>query len=199
MHTTTAETEYRAQSAIPRIVNGRLVTVATVGLGLLLIVAGLALDVRAILSNPGWRNSTDFGGYQMAAYAFAAGGDPYIQRVQFFGVEMGYQYPPAFAVGLLVPLALVGPDVLRWIWCALVAASLGSALVLMFRGFGPPVAWRWTLLAIGALSMSRLVRSEIYHGQADLPLLLLIVVGLLCVRYGRPVIAGVALGACIVV
>ena len=177
----------------------RLTTLVVLAVGVLLIAAGLLLDARAILSNAGWRNSTDFGGYQMAAYAFAAGQDPYAERVEFAGVEMGYQYPPAFALAMLVPLSVFGPDLLRWIWSAFVAASLGAALVLLFRAFGPPVAWRWTVLAVGLLGLSRLVRSEIYHGQADLPLLLLIVQSLLWLRSGRHIAVGCALGVCAVV
>jgi len=196
-----AATSVRQSSRIAshRVTRGRLTTIVVISAGVLLIAVGLLLDARAILSNAGWRNSTDFGGYQMAAYAFAAGQDPYAERVEFAGVEMGYQYPPAFALAMLVPLSVFGPDLLRWIWSGFVAASLGAALVLLFRAFGPPVAWRWTVLAIGLLGLSRLVRSEIYHGQADLPLLLLIVLSLLWLRSGRHLAVGCALGVCAVV
>lgn len=193
------EVRESAAERVRLIMQARQTTVALFTLSVFLIVAGLALDVRAMLANTGWQVTTDSGGYQMSAYMLADGKDPYAVRADFAGTEMGYVYPPTLAVALLGPLLIFGPDVTRWLWSAMGAACLGMAVVLASRAFGPPIAWRWTLLLLGVLSISRLARIEIYHGQADLPILILIVVSMYLMQRDRKVAAGIALGACIVV
>lgn len=88
------------------------------------------------------------------------------------------------------PLSLVFPvfsDGKWWaVWSSLTFVQLIAALIIMIRGFGEKLSWGGVALICGVISVSHLTRSEVFHGQADFTILLLLVLGLRFSTLQRP-------------
>jgi hypothetical protein len=173
-------------------------------LGLALFVGGAGFSFRQVARDPFWMQKTDFALYVQAADAIVSGRDPYDHRIYsegrdmtFYGValEKGdpYAYSPIVAevIAALLPLGRLG---LRVVWWLIGAGSVVASIVILFRCFGRAVRTEWVLLALGLLFTGRYLRSDLYHGQANLPLLLGLTVALKWFVDARPVRGGAMFG-----
>lgn len=168
-------------------------------LSTLLLTAGSAALARSIVRNPDWRNSTDFGVYLLASRALASGDDPYasapfpVSQIGSVEVRDAYVYPPALAEFLVLLLAM-GDAFARSVWLVISIASLAGATVLLSRKFGHRLAWKWVVLILSAASVSGIVRLDLYHGETNLLLLLLLTLGLWLLSGRHVTFAGLAWG-----
>ena len=154
-------------------------------IGLALIAVGIVLMGRKIYLDQTWPAGTDISVYLSALKNIAAGLHPY-SDVQ----AHPFAYPPLFVevLSLLYPLLSDG----KWwaVWSSLTFIQLIAALVIMMRGFGEKpsekLSWGVVALLCGVISVSHLTRSEVFHGQADFTILLLLVLGLRFSTLQRP-------------
>ena len=156
-------------------------------IGLVLIAAGIIMMGRKIYLDPTWPAGTDISVYLSALKNIAAGLNPYgdVHAHPF-------AYPPLFAefLSLLFPLFSDG----KWwaVWSSLTFVQLIAALIIMMRGFGAKLPWGAVALICGVITVSHLTRSEVFHGQADFTILLLLVLGLRFSTLQRPFATAVA-------
>lgn len=156
-------------------------------IGLALMAVGIVLMGRKIYLDQTWPAGTDISVYLSALKNIAAGLHPYgdVHAHPF-------AYPPLFAefLSLLFPLFSDGKP---WaVWSALTFVQLIAALIIMMRGFGDKLSWGAVALICGVISVSHLTRSEVFHGQADFTVLLLLVLGLRFSTLQRPFATAVA-------
>ncbi len=156
-------------------------------IGLALIAVGIVLMGRKIYLDQTWPAGTDISVYLSALKNIAAGLHPYgdVHAHPF-------AYPPLFSelLSLLFPFFSDG----KWwaVWSALTFVQLIAALIIMMRGFGEKLSWGAVALICGVISVSHLTRSEVFHGQADFTILLLLVLGLRFSTLQRPFATAVA-------
>jgi hypothetical protein len=156
-------------------------------IGIALIAVGIVLMGRKIHLDATWPAGTDISVYLSAVKNVAAGLHPYgdVHAHPF-------AYPPLFAelISLLFPVFSDG----KWwaIWSALTFVQLIAALIIMMRGFGEKLPWGAVALVCGVISVSHLTRSEVFHGQADFTILLLLVLGLRFSTLQKPLATAVA-------
>ena len=156
-------------------------------IGLALMAVGIVLMGRKIYLDPTWPAGTDISVYLSALKNIAAGLHPYgdVHAHPF-------AYPPLFSelLTLLFPFFSDG----KWwaVWSALTFVQLIAALIIMMRGFGEKLSWGAVVLICGVISVSHLTRSEVFHGQADFTILLLLVLGLRFSTLQRPFATAVA-------
>jgi len=99
-------------------------------------------------------------------------------------------YPPAFAL-LIAPLGLL-PDALAGvIWLLICQTSLIAALALVLR-WRKPTSWAMTALVVATFTFYPLW-IDVAQGQANLPIVLLVTIGVVGIVQGRPRF-GAALG-----
>jgi alpha-1,2-mannosyltransferase len=164
-----------------------------------LAVAAVAVWVTWRELGPGASNAIDLAVYRDAGYVILHGGSPYAAS---FGRQppsyplrypLPFTYPPVAAV-LAVPLTLLGPRPLGWVWdlgsvLVLGAVVFGAARFLVERlGPGPqepalsgePGSTRWwatprAALTVGAVVvvclLSRPLRDDLMFGQVDVVLM----------------------------
>jgi hypothetical protein len=159
-----------------------LKTTAMVGL-LALHIAQVVNAGAVVLGSSSGR---DFATYHYAVQEAWAGGDPYDtralgRRARADGTRRGvhpYFYPPPFLLGMLwaVPLSLKSAYV---VWFLIQEACALAALAVMRRWLGAS----WLVLAL-VLAAFTPVPDNLKMGQANLPVLLLTVLGLW--RAARP-------------
>jgi hypothetical protein len=164
--------------------------------GIALIVAAAALLVRKLMIANEWPNKTDLSVYLNAAGAILRGDHPY--NPAYYQADP-YGYPPLFAE-LIAVLRLAFDTGDGWlIWPFFCAACLVVAIYLIMRH----VSWRaplgWVALAAGVIMFGHIGRSDLYHGQPDFLLLLLLIAGLMRFRSNKPVSGALLWGAMIVV
>lgn len=170
----------------------RMVLAAGAGV---LALAAFAL-VSKVQSNPGWPNGTDLDVYRAAADSILAGGHPYVRNLYTYDP---YGYPPLFAELVALLRSVLGWGEAWLIWPLLCTAALFGAMYLLMRRFGVRLHIGWIVLATGLLALGHLGRTELFHGQPDFVLLLLLVAGLVCFRNGRKIAGAIAWGLMIVV
>jgi hypothetical protein len=150
-------------------------------IGLALTAVSIVLMGRKIYLDATWPAGTDISVYLSALKNIAAGLNPYgdVHAHPF-------AYPPLFAelLSLLFPFFSEG----KWwaVWSSLTFVQLIAALLIMMRGFGEKMSWGGVALICGVISLSHLTRSEVFHGQADFTILLLLVLGLRFSTLQRP-------------
>jgi alpha-1,2-mannosyltransferase len=173
---------------------------------LLIGLDGIAI-YRAIQGNPypNWKTTTDFGSYLRASAAYADGKDLYAYEPcpcnLFYGTQEihdQYPYPPFFAA-LLAPLTYAGDIAARYVWLFINLGCIAGGLILLLRGFGTQVRWPWIALAFGVICLSRIGRSDLYHGQVNFLLMFLLTLGLWFYSKGRQTTAGIVLGVAFVI
>ena len=142
---------------------------------------------RKIYLDPTWPAGTDISVYLSALKNIAAGLNPYgdVHAHPF-------AYPPLFAELLSLPFPCFSDGKLWAVWSALTYVQLIAALIIMMRGFGAKLPWGAVALICGVISVSHLTRSEVFHGQADFTILLLLVLGLRFSTLQRPFATAVA-------
>lgn len=146
----------------------------------------IAQVVNAGVSVAGNGNARDFATYHYAVQEAWAGGDPYDtpalgRRARADGTRRSvhpYFYPPPFLLGMLwaVPLSLKSAYV---VWFVVQEAAVLGVLAVMRRWLGAS----WLVLAL-VLAAFTPVPDNLKMGQANLPVLLLTVLGLW--RAARP-------------
>jgi hypothetical protein len=156
-------------------------------IGLALTTVGIILMGRKIYLDPTWPAGTDISVYLSAVKNIAAGLNPYgdVHAHPF-------AYPPMFAEFLSLLFPLFSDGKLWAVWSSLTFVQLIAALIIMMRGFGEKLSWGAVALICGVISLSHLTRSEVFHGQADFTILLLLVLGLRFSTLQRPVATAVA-------
>jgi hypothetical protein len=145
-------------------------------IGLLLILFGLAALIRMIALKDGWPQGTDLGTFLNAADAFAQARSPYETDIE--RDFNGYAYPPLFAELIGALTFLLGHGKLWILWSIFCLGCLTASIVLMLRGFGPKIDYRWVLLIAGVAIASRMARGDAYDGAINTLLLLLLLIGL---------------------
>lgn len=159
--------------------------------GLALCIVGTNEIVKTFLENPLYPEHTDLGLYLRAADAVLVGKNPYDPTVNT-GFDI-YGYPPLLADMLALMSVVIGHDAIHVVWPLLCGTSLIAAVVLIARGFEITTAWHWIVLIVGMLSVSRLVRMDIYHGQVNFFILLLMVGSVLWHGRGQIILAAFCL------
>ena len=156
-------------------------------IGLALTMVGIVLMGRKIYLDPTWPAGTDISVYLSALKNIAAGLNPYgdVHAHPF-------AYPPLFAEFLSLLFPFFSDGKLWAVWSSLTFIQLIAALVIMMRGFGEKLSWGAVALICGVISLSHLTRSEVFHGQADFTILLLLVLGLSFSTLQRPFATAVA-------
>jgi hypothetical protein len=186
--------------------SSHLRTVAAILAMLLILFDGIAL-YRAIQGNPYpyWKTNTDFGGYLRASTSFVHGEDIYAYQPCPCNLLYGtreihdqYPYPPFFAA-LLIPFTFAGDIAARYLWLCVSLGCIIGSLILLLRGFGTRISWPWIALAFAIICMSRIGRSDLYHGQVNFLLMFLVALGLWCYSKGKHTAAGIVLGVAFVI
>ncbi|MGE3273152.1 MAG: glycosyltransferase family 87 protein [Chloroflexota bacterium] len=168
------------------------------GAGLLLLLVGVLLVMRLVMPlvslPPDF--SLDFDHQMNAGRAIARGEDPYAYKTWTLDIiSVGYAYPPLMAWAL-VPLVTALP--LRYpylVWVIGEMAAFAASVLMALRSGTRPVRWPWVLLVLGAAFLPFVTRDNLFHGQVDFVLLLLVTGGLVLLSRDRPVAAGIALAA----
>lgn len=168
------------------------------GLGVVLLIVGIGLVLRHVvpvgLVAPDY--SLDFDHQMNGARAIARGEDPYAHKSLTLDIiEVGYAYPPLMA-WVIAPLATALP--MRYpylVWVVLEMIGFACTLVMALRSGAPPVRWHWVALVIGAAFLPFVTRDNLFHGQVDFTLALLITSGLVLLSRKRPVAAGLLFAA----
>lgn len=162
--------------------------------GVALMGASAAWVIKQIIAHPEWPAGVDMGLYLRAADAVSHGTSLYAGDA---GEFHRYPYPPLFADVLALLTALLGDQLAAFVWMGAGGVFLVAALFLIMRRFGFSTPVHWIALIAGALLVGRSGRAEIYHGQVNFALLLLLVAGLMCWRSGRARLASVLWAAMI--
>jgi hypothetical protein len=164
--------------------------------GIMLLMVGLAWTFRHALQLSPDIVMVDYQLYAKASRALMDGGDPYQYRTTSDDghVFYGYVYPPIVAWALAPIVGLLSFTAGYSLWIMICVAAFASSLVVLLRAFHSPVSWWIVSLAVGAGSLTYLVRENLYHGQIDVILLLFVACGLTLLIRGQQVPAGVLLG-----
>ncbi len=176
--------------------NSRIWRVCVAVAGVLLCLIGGTAIVEAFTANPTYPDhgqadlllNSDFDLYVRAADGLA--GNPY--RPDLGAGFDRYGYPPLLADVIAALKFLVGPNLLGLVWPAMCVASLVGAIVLLARGFGARLGYHWIAVIVGIVLLGRVVRMDIYHGQVNAMVLLLLAGGVLLRSQNRVIAAAIA-------
>jgi hypothetical protein len=162
-------------------------------IGLVLVAIGIASVMIMISRQTGWPADTDTGVYLKAAKSVLAGQNPYV----LVEGEDPYPYPPflALLVGLISQVIGYGK---LWILWPCLSIGLVGGCALLLRSFGRIIPDGWLLFAVGLILCSRLVRSDLFHGQINILMLFAILLGLRYFLNGAT-LRGATTWACVVV
>jgi hypothetical protein len=142
---------------------------------------------RKIYQDPSWPDGTDISVYLSAVRNISSGLSPYGDTAVH-----PYAYPPLFAEFLSLLYRLFSDGKLWTLWASFTFIELIAALVILMRGFGEKMPWSDIAIVCGIISLSHLTRIEVYHGQADFTVLLLLVLGLRFTALRKPSAAVIA-------
>lgn len=162
---------------------GRMATFAA---GIAIVLIGLFMLWRNFHGDNSWPDQVDFGLYVRAANAIAGGGDPYVRSLY---PHDPYAYPPLAAEIVALLDGVFGERNLIFVWPLLSLGAYFGAMALMLRGFGPVTPWRWVLVISGLVLIGRAVRNDLYNGQINFAIVLLLVAGLYFRNAKRPLLA----------
>lgn len=157
--------------------------------GLLAIALSVTWVVHQVANNPIWPEATDMGNYLDAARRVLDGQNPYASD---FGHFHRLPYPPLFGDFIAALTALFGRHGAAYVWMTANGLAMIAAVTLIMRNFSLRVPYPWIVLFCGILAIGRSGRSDLYHGQVNFPLLLLLVLGFLLWRARRKVWASLA-------
>lgn len=160
----------------------RVGALALVALGVAATGVSAFWIIQELSGHTAWPAHTDMGIYLSAANEIAHGRSPYAADV---GEFFRYPYPPLFADFLALLVALFGPVGAAAVWTIANAVALVGGVTLLTRNFGVKLSWPWIAFFCGVLFLSRVTRSDLYHGQVNLVLMALLVGGFVAWRSGR--------------
>jgi glycosyl transferase family 87 len=140
----------------------------------------------------------DFSAYYYWAYALRTGSNPYSTDLQPLATRLGLMsggithanYPPTFIL-CFEPLTLARPEIAYWIWTSLNALILLVAVAVLLNGLAIDGRTFATFAALAILYEP--VTENFFWSQAQIVLLLLLVLNLRWVRSGNDVAAGFSL------
>jgi hypothetical protein len=155
-------------------------------LGLGLILTGYVWVITSIAHDPAWPANTDFGLYKHAGDQLAAGASPYDFAPD---QQFRYVYPPLLADIVAVIDRCFSLKLVSILWPTAAALSLVGGIALALRGFGAKAPWGIVLLVAGVFMTGRATQSDLYHGQINQFILLLLVAGLFASNAGRWILA----------
>lgn len=141
--------------------------------GLALVVVGIAAVLFTIAKQPGWPVTADLDLYLDAAKLLMQGQNPYV----IVENRDPFAYPPFLAVLVAIIGQAIGYGKL-WIFWPCLSIGLLAGSVLLLRHFGRIMPDGWLLLATGVLLCSRAIRSDLFHGQINILLLFVVLLGL---------------------
>lgn len=154
--------------------------------GLAMIGAGVLWVVHQVRDNPIWPSATDMGNYLGAAHRVMEGRNPYASDMGNFH---RLPYPPLFGEFIALLATVFGNRGAAFIWMTLNGLSLITAVTLIMRNFSLRVPYHWIIFFCGVLVMGRSGRSDLYHGQVNFPLLLLLLSGFMLWRARKGLLA----------
>jgi hypothetical protein len=180
-----------------RRIDPHLVAWISASLGVLFFAMGLALALRLVLRLvPYEPNFTiDFDYYVLAGRSFLHGENPYEAAIEMHAdmIAGGYVYPPLLAWALL-PLSLALPVRLPYLlWVIAEIIGFGGSLLMVLRAGAQPVPWSRAILFVGAAFLPFVTWDNLYHGQVDFMLLVLVTVGVWLIARDRQIAGGVLL------
>jgi hypothetical protein len=167
----------------------RLSTAVRLAIGLALIGLGAFLIARKIYQYPNWPDGTDISVYISAVRNMSNGLNPYGDAVVH-----PFAYPPLFAELLSLFYPFFSDGKLWAFWASFTFVELIAALIILMRGFDEKMPWSDIAIICGIISVSHLTRNEVFHGQADFSVLLLLVLGLRFTILRKPFVAAIAWG-----
>jgi hypothetical protein len=173
----------------------RRVQIAIGILGVGLILVGYVSVITGIAHDAAWPANTDYGLYSHAGDQLAAGASPY----EFApGQQFRYVYPPLLADIVALVDRCFGPKLVWILWPTAAALSLVGGIALAMRGFGVKASWGTVLLVAGVFMTGHATRVDLFHGQINHFILLLMVAGLFASNAGRPFLAALCWSVVIV-
>ncbi|MHB1416742.1 MAG: glycosyltransferase family 87 protein [Chloroflexota bacterium] len=139
----------------------------------------------------------DFAAYYLAGQGFLQGLDFYQREaIESLASAAGivgdlgpFLYPPLFAMGV-VPLAGLDYVTARWLWFALSATGLVSALLLLKSVTGLRLGPGWRGPAVAFVAFFTPIGDDLLKGQVSWLLLLLLVAAWWALRGRRPYLGG---------
>jgi alpha-1,2-mannosyltransferase len=151
------------------------------------VLIGAALGLYLLVLNAALLRQQDLGAYLAGADQIWRGGPLYASFLQHPfpdpTLRPAFIYPPIFAL-VTAPLALLPRAAASVVWLLITQASLMAALIVVIRWLRP-AAWAVTMLLLATLTFYPLW-IDAFQGQANLPVVLLVTVGLTGVAHGRP-------------
>jgi len=163
---------------------------------LLVIVLASAKLIRNPVAKP------DLEVYLHAASLILAGNNPYLTPIPagtFF-----YLYPPLFAV-LFIPFTFLPINVAVVAWCVLNVFLVGWVTKAFYermaevRFLDIPEKTRWVICFFALLPTGRFIFSHLSYGQANIAVLALVVLGLVCLQKHQKFGGSVAIGISIAI
>ena len=156
---------------------------------------GAALAIYGIVLSQSGLAHQDFGVYLGAARDLWHGQPLYTAFLHHPfpdpTLRPAYIYPPVFAV-LVAPLGLLPDGMASLVWLLLGQAALAASIVIVLRGWRPR---GWAVVAVLCATLTFYpLWVDAVQGQANLPVLLLVTIGIAGIARGHPR-AGAALGA----
>ncbi|KZB97420.1 MULTISPECIES: glycosyltransferase family 87 protein [unclassified Methylobacterium] len=141
--------------------------------GMALFAIGTASALFSIAKQPGWPITADLDLYLDAAKLLTQGQNPYI----IVDGRDPFAYPPFLGVIVAAIGQFIGYGKL-WIFWPCLNVVLVAGCVLLLRRFGRIMSDGWLLLATGVILCSRAIRSDLFHGQINILLLFVLLIGL---------------------
>lgn len=141
--------------------------------GLALMAIGIISVMLMIVRQTNWPSGTDMQVYLDAARLLVHGQNPYVI------VESAdpYPYPPFFALLVGIISQILGYGKLWILWpCLSIGLVLGC--VTLLRSFGRIMPDGWLLFVTGLILCSRVIRSDLFHGQINILILFAVLLGL---------------------
>ncbi len=163
-------------------------------IGAALIVVGGYQTLQLFWENPAYPLHTDIHLYMRAGDYIVRGVNPYSAAANP-GFDI-YGYPPLLADVMGLLNLAIGATATTICWTLFCVASLIGAIVLMCRSFGFKLGWPWILLIIGIVSLGRVTRIDIYHGQVNVIILCALLAGLVWHSQGKTILAATCLAIC---
>jgi hypothetical protein len=175
---------------------------------LVLLCAGVVMHLGIAIAQAASRvHEWDFSHYYVAAFAMRTGLNPYAMDLQPLGRQLGLDgiaraTDTPFFLLCFEPITWLGPTGAYWVWFAINAVSLALAMFLILRAVPKPNSQghltprlnRRELISLCAIVLIYPpLSNHIFFAQAQIPVLLLIVVAMRCLEGARDRTAGLVL------
>jgi len=169
-------------------------------LALIMVLLVIVLASAKLIRNPVAKPDLEV--YLHAASLILAGNNPYLTPIPagtFF-----YLYPPLFAV-LFIPFTFLPINVAVVAWCVLNVFLVGWVMKALYermaevRFLDIPEKTRWVICCFALLPTGRFIFSHLSYGQANIAVLALVVLGLVCLQKHQKFGGSVAIGISIAI